>query len=71
MMDRVEQVAIKKMEALMGEKHKNDTLLEGRANAYTVDMERKLTGIIAGFRDEIKQKEIERIKKFNQMEQDF
>eukprot|EP00351_Strombidinopsis_sp_SopsisLIS2011_P002515 CAMPEP_0116880082 /NCGR_PEP_ID=MMETSP0463-20121206/11961_1 /TAXON_ID=181622 /ORGANISM="Strombidinopsis sp, Strain SopsisLIS2011" /LENGTH=70 /DNA_ID=CAMNT_0004530205 /DNA_START=732 /DNA_END=944 /DNA_ORIENTATION=+ len=70
-MDRVEQVAIKKMEALMGEKHKNDTLLEGRANAYTVDMERKLTGIIAGFRDEIKQKEIERIKKFNQMEQDF
>eukprot|EP00352_Strombidinopsis_acuminata_P001054 CAMPEP_0176342286 /NCGR_PEP_ID=MMETSP0126-20121128/3051_1 /TAXON_ID=141414 ORGANISM="Strombidinopsis acuminatum, Strain SPMC142" /NCGR_SAMPLE_ID=MMETSP0126 /ASSEMBLY_ACC=CAM_ASM_000229 /LENGTH=55 /DNA_ID=CAMNT_0017687601 /DNA_START=1709 /DNA_END=1876 /DNA_ORIENTATION=- len=54
MMDRVEEVAVKKMELLMGEKHKSDTLLEGRAAAYTVDMEKKLIGVIANFREEVK-----------------
>ena len=64
-------VAIKKMEMLMGEKHKSDTLLEGRAAAYTVDMEKKLIGVMANFREEIKNKDLERNRKFSKMEADF
>lgn len=55
-----ERVVLQTSEKLLTEKNKSEMLLEGRANAFTIDLERKLEEKLRLFNEEIKIAEADR-----------
>ncbi len=54
---RMEEVSIRQAKKTMTEIGQNDTLLEGRANAFTVDVETKIQQQISRIRDAMMRQE--------------
>lgn len=71
LVQHAEKVSMANAERLVREKSQSELLLEGRTQAFAVNLEKKYNQLFKNFRDDVLRQQSERNMRFNDQYDDF